>query len=94
MLPTLNGDQGPETAPPPLDVVPPLPCPYAGGAAQPFANERGFGWRIHVWMPPIVQEEFRPSEHVIECGHVSGLTVRLFTRRGPVRRCADQVQIF
>jgi hypothetical protein len=30
---------------------------------------------------------------VIECGHVSGLSVRLFTCRGPVWRYADQVQI-
>ena len=31
----------------------------------------------HVWMPPWVQAAFERLEHVIECGHVSGLKMRL-----------------
>ena len=38
----------------------------------------------HVWMPRLVQVNFQRLEHVIGCGHVSGLIVRLFTCRGPV----------
>ena len=30
---------------------------------------------------------------MIGCNHVSGLEVRPYRRRGPVWRCADQVQI-
>jgi hypothetical protein len=32
------------------------------------------GWpNCHVWMPPVMQVVFELSEHVIGCGHVSGL---------------------
>ncbi len=48
---------------------------------------------MHVWMPPCVQEDFEQLEHVIGCGHVSGLLMRHRLRgRRPVWRCADQVQ--
>src|SRR6476660_4760141 len=30
----------------------------------------------HVWMPPFAQEGFERLDHVIGCGHVSGLQVR------------------
>src|SRR4051812_44465701 len=30
----------------------------------------------HVWMPPFAQEDFERLDHVIGCGHVSGLQVR------------------
>src|SRR4051794_8603146 len=30
----------------------------------------------HVWMPPFAQEGFKRLDHVIGCGHVSGLQVR------------------
>jgi hypothetical protein len=30
----------------------------------------------HVWMPPLMQGFSERFEHVIECGHVSGLFVR------------------
>ena len=36
---------------------------------------------------------FDSSEHVIECGHVSGLEGAALTCRGPVWRYADQVPI-
>src|SRR4051812_27890203 len=29
----------------------------------------------HVWMPPFAQEDFERLDHVIGCGHVSGLQV-------------------
>src|SRR3954447_16535243 len=32
--------------------------------------------RCHVWMPPFAQEDFERLDHVIGCGHVSGLQVR------------------
>src|SRR5215203_5239290 len=32
--------------------------------------------RCHVWMPPFAQEDIERLEHVIGCGHVSGLQVR------------------
>src|SRR3954462_11279626 len=32
--------------------------------------------RCHVWMPPNAQEDFERLDHVIGCGHVSGLQVR------------------
>jgi hypothetical protein len=32
--------------------------------------------RCHVWMPPNVQEDFERLDHVIGCGHVSGLQMR------------------
>src|SRR5919107_288155 len=32
--------------------------------------------RCHVWMPPFAQEGFKRFDHVIGCGHVSGLQVR------------------
>ena len=31
---------------------------------------------VHVWMPPLVQVVFERLEHVIGCGHVSGLSLR------------------
>ena len=48
---------------------------------------------MHVWMPPCVQEDCERLKHVIGCGHGSGLFMRHCSRgRGPVWRCADQVQ--
>ena len=48
---------------------------------------------MHVWMPPCMQEDFERLKHVIGCGHVSGLLMRhRLHGRGPVWRCADQVQ--
>ena len=32
------------------------------------------------------------SVHVVKCGHLSGLMMRLVRRRGPLWRCADRVQ--
>src|SRR3954451_19439709 len=32
--------------------------------------------RCHVWMPPFAQKGFKRFDHVIGCGHVSGLEVR------------------
>src|SRR3954468_10631103 len=32
--------------------------------------------RCHVWMPPFAQEGFERLDHVIGCGHVSGLQVQ------------------
>src|SRR3954470_19716571 len=32
--------------------------------------------KCHVWMPPFAQEDFERLDHVIGCGHVSGLQVR------------------
>ena len=32
--------------------------------------------RCHVWMPPFAQEGYERLDHVIGCGHVSGLQVR------------------
>src|SRR3954451_12026331 len=32
--------------------------------------------KCHVWMPPFAQEDFERFDHVIGCGHVSGLQVR------------------
>src|SRR4051812_16554852 len=32
--------------------------------------------KYHVWMPPFAQEGFERLDHVIGCGHVSGLQVR------------------
>src|SRR3954466_13334526 len=32
--------------------------------------------RCHVWMPPFAQEDFERLDHVIGCGHVSGLQMR------------------
>src|SRR3954471_9032968 len=32
--------------------------------------------RCHVWMPPFAQEDIERLDHVIGCGHVSGLQVR------------------
>src|SRR3954462_10075717 len=32
--------------------------------------------KYHVWMPPFAQEGFERFDHVIGCGHVSGLQVR------------------
>src|SRR4051812_27551545 len=32
--------------------------------------------KCHVWMPPFAQEGFERLDHVIGCGHVSGLQVR------------------
>ena len=44
-------------------------------------------------MPRLMEEIFRRFEHVIGYGHVSGLSLRRFTCRGPVWRCEGQVQI-
>src|SRR3954469_22749847 len=32
--------------------------------------------KYHVWMPPFAHEGFERFDHVIGCGHVSGLQVR------------------
>src|SRR3954464_4958959 len=32
--------------------------------------------KCHVWMPPFAQEDIERLDHVIGCGHVSGLQVR------------------
>jgi hypothetical protein len=48
---------------------------------------------FHVWMPPLMQEVYERVPAMIRCGHVLGLEGRPYTRRGPVWRCADQVQI-
>jgi hypothetical protein len=32
--------------------------------------------KCHAWMPPFAQEGFERFDHVIGCGHVSGLHVR------------------
>jgi hypothetical protein len=42
---------------------------------------------------PVDASGFLRFEHVIRCCRVSGLMMRLFTRRGPVWRSADRVQI-
>lgn len=64
-------------------------CPPAPEAIIPM-NAKPV---MHVWMPPCMQEDFERLKHVIGCGHVSGLLMRhRLHGRGPVWRCADQVQ--
>lgn len=51
------------------------------------------GLEHRVWTPPEMQAILRRFRHVVRCSRVSGLKMRLVTRRGPVWRCADQIQI-
>lgn len=43
--------------------------------------------------PQACKHFFRQVWHVVRCGRVSGLVMRLVIRRRPVWRCVDQVHI-
>src|SRR4051812_5414536 len=56
-----------------LAAVPLTVCTKPGAASTPIW---AFMPKCHVWMPPFAQEDFERLDHVIGCGHVSGLQVR------------------
>jgi hypothetical protein len=51
-------------------------CPGQAFRAAAMAPTGSMGTLSHVWMPPLMQGFSERFEHVIECGHVSGLFVR------------------
>src|SRR3954451_22414853 len=56
-----------------LAAVPLTVCTKPEATSTPIC---AFMPKCHVWMPPFAQEGFERFDHVIGCGHVSGLEVR------------------
>src|SRR3954451_9561265 len=56
-----------------LAAVPLTVCTKPEATSTPIC---AFMPKCHVWMPPFAQEGFERFDHVIGCGHVSGLQVR------------------
>src|SRR3954449_4971210 len=56
-----------------LAAVPLTVCTSPEATSTPMC---AFIPKCHVWMPPFAQEDFERFDHVIGCGHVSGLQVR------------------
>src|SRR4051794_34360419 len=55
---------------PSLAAVPTTVCTSPKATSTPIC---AFVPKCHVWMPPFAQEDFERLDHVIGCGHVSGL---------------------
>ena len=66
---------------------------YKGNAIADHLIGQKVGAVHRVWTPLGMQAILRRSWHVVRCSRVSGLMMRLATRRGPVWRCADQIQL-